>query len=59
MTEGSIRRADPEVMAQMLKAVIDGLAGQSAIGFRPDQERLLDGGIQFILNGIIAPQGAR
>lgn len=61
MDEGSVRRGDPEVMALMLKAVIDGLAGQSAIGIRPDQERILDGGIQFVLHGIVAsqPQGAR
>lgn len=56
MDEGTIRRGDPEAMAQMLKAIIDGLAGQSAIGLRPDQNRLLDGGIQFVLHGILAPQ---
>ncbi|MCA9568259.1 MAG: TetR/AcrR family transcriptional regulator [Myxococcales bacterium] len=57
MDEGTIRRGDPEAMAQMLKAIIDGLAGQSAIGIRPDQQRLLDGGIQFVLHGIVAPRG--
>lgn len=53
MEEGSIRRGDPAVMAQMLKAIIDGFAGQSAIGVRPDPEQLLQGGIQFVLHGIL------
>lgn len=55
MDEGSVRRGDPDVMARMLKAVIDGLAGQSAIGIRPNQDRLLEGGIQFILHGVLRP----
>ncbi len=57
MDEGTIRRGDPDAMARMLKAIIDGLAGQSAIGIRPDQQRFLDGGIQFVLHGILAPRG--
>jgi AcrR family transcriptional regulator len=54
MAEGSFREADPLAIAQMLKAIIDGMAGQSAIGVRPDRERLLGDGIQMILHGILA-----
>ncbi len=54
MAEGSFREADPLAVAQMLKALIDGLAGQSAIGVRPDRDRLLGGGIGMILHGILA-----
>jgi len=55
MAEGSFREADPLAIAQMLKAIIDGMAGQSAIGVRPDRERLLGDGIQMLLHGILAP----
>jgi TetR/AcrR family transcriptional regulator len=55
MAEGSFRNLDPVAVAQILKALIDGLAGQSAIGIRPDQDRLTGDGIQMILNGILAP----
>lgn len=54
MAEGAFRPADPEATAQMLKAMVDGMAGQSAIGIRPDKERLLSDGIQMILHGILA-----
>jgi len=54
MAEGSFRKADPLAVAQMLKAIIDGMAGQSAIGVRPDRERLLGDGINMILHGILA-----
>jgi len=54
MAEGAFRPADPVAVAQMLKAIIDGMAGQSAIGIRPDRERLLNDGIQMILHGILA-----
>jgi len=53
MAEGTFKKGDPEAAAQLLKAVIDGLAGQSAIGIRPDKERLSQGGIQLILNGLL------
>ncbi|MEZ4322454.1 MAG: TetR/AcrR family transcriptional regulator [Myxococcota bacterium] len=59
MDEGAIRKGDPIAMATMLKAMIDGMAGQSAIGIRPDQERLMQGGIMFVLHGIAAPPGGR
>lgn len=54
MAEGSFRPADPEAVAQILKAIIDGMAGQSAIGIRPDKDRLMTDGIQMILHGILA-----
>lgn len=54
MDEGAFRKGDPIAMSQMLKALIDGMAGQSAIGIRPDQKRLLEGGVEFILRGILA-----
>lgn len=52
MAEGTFRDIDPVAAAQLLKAMIDGLAGQSAIGIRPDQQRLTTGGIDMILQGI-------
>lgn len=52
--EGAFRGLDPIAVAQMLKAVIDGLAGQSAVGIRPDRERLATDGIQMILYGLLA-----
>jgi AcrR family transcriptional regulator len=54
MAEGAFRTADPQAVAQMLKAMIDGMAGQSAIGIRPDRDRLLGDGLQMILRGILA-----
>ena len=55
MAEGSFRQADPQAFAQLLKAMIDGMAGESAIGIRPDRDRLLSDGITMILYGILAP----
>ena len=55
MAEGAFREADPHAVAQLLKAFIDGMAGQSAIGIRPDKEALLADGIQMVLHGILAP----
>ena len=54
MAEGTFREADPIAVAQMLKAMIDGMAGQSAIGIRPDRDRLLGDGLKMLLHGIIA-----
>ena len=56
MAEGAFRPADPQAVAMMLKAMIDGMAGQSAIGIRPDRERLMNDGIQMILRGILADE---
>ncbi|MBX2803996.1 MAG: TetR/AcrR family transcriptional regulator [Myxococcales bacterium] len=58
MAEGSFRESDPHAIAQMLKALIDGMAGQSAVGLRPDKESLITHGIQMILHGILAPETA-
>jgi AcrR family transcriptional regulator len=55
MAEGAFRKADPLAVAQILKAIIDGMAGQSAIGVRPDKDRLMQDGLQMILHGILAP----
>ena len=42
----------------MLKAMIDGLSGQSAIGIRPQSEQLAGDGIQMLLNGILASEAS-
>ncbi|MEQ1569133.1 MAG: TetR/AcrR family transcriptional regulator, partial [Myxococcota bacterium] len=55
MAEGAFRQGDPQSMAEMLKALIDGMSGQSAIGIRPDRERLMTDGITFVLYGLLAP----
>ncbi len=54
-SEGAFRKGDPAAMAQLLKAIIDGLAGEAAIGIRPDPERLMRDGIGVILYGILDP----
>jgi len=59
MAEGSFRVADPHTLAQMLKAMVDGLAGQSAIGLRPDKDRLVSDGLQMLLHGILADDAPR
>ena len=56
MAEGAFREADPQAIAMMLKAMIDGMAGQSAIGIRPERDRLMNDGLQMILHGILAPE---
>jgi AcrR family transcriptional regulator len=56
MSEGAFRDADPQAIAMMLKAMIDGMAGQSAIGIRPERERLMNDGLQMILFGILTPE---
>jgi len=56
MAEGTFRQGDPQGMAMMLKAIIDGLAGQSAIGIRPDRDRLVNDGIQLLLYGLLADE---
>ena len=53
MEEGVFHKADPEALAMILKALIDGMAGQSAIGVRPDKDRLVSDGIPFILRGLL------
>lgn len=56
MQEGAFRQYDPKAVAQMLKAIIDGLAGQSAVGVRPDVERLSTDGIRILMQGLL-PDG--
>ncbi len=56
MQEGAFRHYDPRAVAQMLKAIIDGLAGQSAVGVRPDVERLSTDGIRVLMQGLL-PDG--
>ena len=43
----------PRALAAILEAPV--MAGQSAIGVRPDRERLLGDGLQMILHGILSP----
>jgi len=59
IAEGTFRPLDPHAVAQILKAVIDGLAGQSAVGIRPDKQALSADGIEMILNGIVAAPDER
>ena len=54
MAEGTFRELDPLAVAQVLKAIIDGMAGESAIGIRPEAERLSTHGVDMILHGILA-----
>ncbi len=49
---GSFRPQDPRAAALLLKAFVDGLAGQSAIGIRPDVKRMSSDGIRIILDGL-------
>ena len=50
---GVFRDLDPEAVSIMLKAFIDGLAGQAAVGIRPDVQRLSADGVRLILEGLI------
>ena len=55
--EGAFAPYDPLAAAQMLKALIDGMAGQSAIGIRPDVDRLSNDGIRMLLQGLLPGRG--
>jgi AcrR family transcriptional regulator len=57
--EGVFAPYDPVAVGQMLKALIDGLAGQSAVGVRPDVERLSTDGLRLILQGLLPKAEAR
>ncbi len=50
--DGTFRAQDPRAAALLLKAFVDGLAGQSAIGIRPDVKRMSSDGIRLILDGL-------
>lgn len=54
MADGTFTARDPLAVAQLLKALIDGLAGESAVGIRPDKERLASDGIQTLLYGLLS-----
>ena len=51
--EGVFEAYDPLAVGLFLKALIDGLAGQSAVGMRPDVERLSTDGVRLILMGLL------
>ena len=53
--DGVFRRIDPHAVAAMLKAFVDGLSGQSAVGIRPDVELLAAEGIRLVMEGLLAP----
>ncbi|MDP2312551.1 MAG: TetR/AcrR family transcriptional regulator [Pseudomonadota bacterium] len=53
MKEGVFEVYDPMAVGLVLKALIDGLAGQSAVGVRPDVERLSTDGLRLILHGLL------
>lgn len=52
--EGIFAQYDPVAVGLMMKAIIDGIAGHSAVGIRPDVERLSNDGIRMILSGLLA-----
>ena len=52
--EGVFGDYDPVAVGLMMKAIIDGLAGQSAVGMRPDVARLSSDGIRMLLHGLLA-----
>jgi AcrR family transcriptional regulator len=54
VAEGTFRDMDPLAVAQLMKAIIDGFAGQASIGIRPDKDRLIQDGIGVLLHGILA-----
>lgn len=56
IASGHFRDVDPQAAAIMLKAVIDGLGGQSAIGERPDVARLSTDGIRLLLEGLLSDE---
>lgn len=57
MDSGHFKRLDPVAVSLMLKAFIDGLAGQAAVGVRPDVERLSTDGVRLIMSGLLADEG--
>lgn len=57
MDSGHFKQLDPVAVALMLKAFIDGLAGQAAVGVRPDVERLSTDGVRLIMSGLLADEG--
>jgi AcrR family transcriptional regulator len=58
VAEGAFRPIDPVAVAQVFKAMIDGLAGESAIGVRPDKDRLQNDGLRLLMEGLLLPPGS-
>lgn len=56
VAEGTFRPTDSVAVAQLIKAMVDGLAGQSAIGLRPDQDRLSTAGLDLLLRGLLTDE---
>jgi AcrR family transcriptional regulator len=54
ITEGALRPLDPTLVAQLLKGMLDGFAGQAAIGIPVDPQRMADEGFRTVLCGILA-----
>lgn len=52
VADGTFRDLDPLAAAMLLKALVDGLAGQSAVGLRPDVARLTTDGVRLVLEGL-------
>ncbi len=59
VASGHFRDLDPKASALMLKAVIDGLAGQAAVGIRPDVQRLSVDGVRLLLEGLVSNKPER
>lgn len=57
--EGVFAAYDPLAVGMVLKALIDGLAGQSAVGVRPDVERLSNDGLRMLLMGLLPKEAER
>lgn len=53
IAEGAFREMAPMSVAQLLKGLIDGFAGQAAIGVQPDTEHLVREGFELVLRGIL------
>ncbi len=51
-TEGVLRPVDPLVMAAILKALVDGVEGQLAIGIPLDPATHLAAGFDLVMNGL-------
>ncbi|MBN2801277.1 MAG: TetR/AcrR family transcriptional regulator [Deltaproteobacteria bacterium] len=59
IAEGAFRKTDPVAVAILVKAIIDGLAGQAAIGIAHDRAMLAREGLAVILQGLMVQGRAR
>lgn len=55
MDAGLVAPVDPVGTAMLLKALLDGLAGQAAVGIHPDLPRLAGGGLTLLLQSLSPP----